>query len=179
MPAGTFWGDFLKMTFSHFRSSNGKLSAFWLNFSVRFVKLAFYFSIGPDWGLLALFKTLFLEYFYLSKEKFLHIWQNFSGRLIKLHSKSSMEQFAGNHKFPKLFPNSSITFDCSVELFTPFDKSIRFDRPKRLYVFRGLLCRKTCLCERKTFFSILFESWKKYSDFLSWTIFRRVINTAF
>ena len=103
----------------------------------------------------SLFKTMFPEYFYLSKEKYLHIWQNFSGRLIKLHSKSS-EQFAVNHKFPILFPNSSITFDCSVELFTPFDKSIRFDRPKRLYVSRGLLCRKTCLCEKEIFFFLSF-----------------------
>ena len=97
-----FEGIFPKRTFSHLRFSNEKSSSFWLNFSVRFGKLAFYFSTGTVWGVLNLFKILFLKCFHLSSEKYLDIWQNFSGRLIKLHSKSS-EQFAVNHKFPKLF----------------------------------------------------------------------------
>ena len=49
-----------------------------------------------------------------------------------------------------------MTFDCSAELFTPFDESIRFDRPKRLYVSRGLFCRKTCFCAKKKSFSLSF-----------------------
>ena len=93
---------FLKRTFSHLRFPNKKSSAFWLNFSVRFVKLAFYFSTGTVWGFLYLFKTLFFKCFYFSSEKYLDMWQIFLSRLIKLHSESS-EQFAVNHNFPKLF----------------------------------------------------------------------------
>ena len=97
-----FEGTFLKRTFSHFRFSNEKSSDFWLNFSIRFVELAFCFSTGTIWGFLYLFKTLFLKCIYLSSEKYLDMWQKFFGRLIKL-SKTSMEQLAGNHKSPKLF----------------------------------------------------------------------------
>ena len=128
-------GIFLKMTFSHFRFSNGKSSAFWLNLSVRFVKLAFYFSIGTVWGFWSLFKTLFLKYFYLSSEKYLDNWQNFSGRLIKLHSKSS-KQLAVNHKFPKLFLVFPIIFRLPKECFRILVESNRLDRQRAFCVSR-------------------------------------------
>ena len=124
-----FEGIFPKRTFSHLRFSNEKSSAFWLNFSVRFVKLAFYFSTGTVWGVSNLFKTLFLKCFYLSSEKYLDMWQNFLGRLIKRHSKPSMEQFAGKHRFPELFYFLYHNWMFS-ETFYPFWLSIWLDRPK-------------------------------------------------
>ena len=129
-----FEGTFLKRTFSHFRFSNEKSSAFWLNFSVRFVKLAFYISTGTVWGFLYLFKTLFLKCIYLSSEKYLDMWQNFFGRLKKLHSKSSMEQLAGNHKSPKLF------------LFPLSHLIVQRNFLRLLAQVFGLIVQKDCRC---------------------------------
>ena len=129
-----FEGIFLNRTFSHLRFSNEKSSDFWLNFSIRFVELAFYFSTGTVWGFLYLFKTLFLKCIYLSSEKYLDMWQNFFGRLIKLHSKSSMEQLAGNHKSPKLF------------LFPLSHLIVQRNFLRLLAKVFGLIVQKDCRC---------------------------------